>query len=171
MRFLLCAILLLMGQFAHAEDARGKATIAQRCPDLFMASLYVSQATGYELLNWCPEVVFSTSSPRAQGRVVDTLLFEREGVGFYPETGVILMPVSLDLSTPEDFSLLLHQVVRVYQQVNSVEQTAPCKSALTGEAYRVQSRYLRDNGMDEMADEALLYAKYRGECKATRSAG
>lgn len=155
---------MLCGSAVIAQPVTEKNTAAQRCPEIHMASLYIAQLTGMEPLDLCPPIIYHTDSPLAQGKVSDLVSLHSIGVGYYPETTAILLPISMDLNNPEDFSYLMHQVVHAYQFAYGIDHKVDCKRQLELQAFSVQAQYLRDNGLEDEASEMFLTAKYRGTC-------
>lgn len=159
MRLLLLLLSVISGP-AFADSP------ASRCPDLRIAMLYAAQHTNYPMPQTCPDIIFTTSSDKARGNVADTLIYLRQGVGFYPDTGAILLPTSLDLRTPEGTAKVLHQIVRAYQHTHQANLTAACPAALIGQAYRIEGQFLRDNGLEKAAENAFRMGVFRGRCPA-----
>ncbi len=165
MRLALILLLALFGTPVLADKGPGQRfTSADKCPSLFMASIYVAQALGEEFRDDCPPVIYHTDSALAQGKVADTLTYQRRGVGFYPVTGAILLPISLNLGDTADFSLLVQQVAHYYLSSGNPSEPLTCQAELVAQALQVQGQYLRDNGLDRRAQDAFMSAKFRGTC-------
>lgn len=158
-----CTLAMLLFTSSVQAEARLQST-DQQCAEIRMATLYLTHVTEFEPLDICPTIIFQADSPLATGPVADRLLFSTEGTAYFLETGAILLPVSLDLNTPEGFGSLLHHLVRVYQFNNGMTQQVTCNAALTKQAFDVQARYLSDNGLAYEADQVALTGKYRAMC-------
>ncbi len=108
---------------------------------------FIATEGGYPVPSDCPAVEKSD--------ILETMPALRSQVGaFVPATGRILLASDLDAETTLGRSYLLHELVHAAQYRAKVQTRVRCEGALEGEAYRLQTLWLRQKG--ELREAMLL---------------
>jgi hypothetical protein len=134
--------------------------------------LWISQNTGmvYDGEGGLPEV------KRVDSRQLATLFFKGQVPAYlspievqrmtehiealyHPDTKIIYVRKSVDLTSTYGKSALVHELVHFLQYQRGIERKVSCVNALEKDAYRVQAAYLRQKGEEPTVDGFTIVAR------------
>jgi hypothetical protein len=117
---------------------------------------FIAERTQYVPDQDCPKIGFSALPAAGEWR---------SQVGaFDPATGAIELAPDLDLTTTYGQSYLLHELHHAAQFIAGADLRVDCPAQLEGEAYRLQSEFLREHGLPREAIMVRIMADQLGTC-------
>lgn len=83
---------------------------------------------------------------------------------YRPSENVILLPDSFDPADPSDRSLLVHEAVHAVQYQTGRAAQVRCPGQLEDQAYAIQARWLRLQGLEAQAGRVRVLGAFLSVC-------
>lgn len=160
--FLFCILTLVVGLSWAPEKANAEPTNCDLMSELL---LFISQTADLATIESCPSIRAASADT-----LLSSVVFAHPAASHQPEAvylpadNVILISSEIDRGGAIGRSFLVHELVHALQFQTGAADLAPCVGQLEAEAYRVQSEFLKRQGLTDQALAIRSFSLVVGSC-------